>query len=141
MFVFPVPRALWHNKPEGATSTVIRRFDPGNAGLAFPEFGEMYANFGLVGVLLGSVLFALLVEYLWIRLAVSASPREIILSSVGLAILVQLCLRGAVAPMLAVFAGLIVATLLMCRRGSRSLSVADTPPAPPLLVESAIAAE
>ena len=67
---FPIPRAVWPDKPQGAIVMVIGTFsDPAN-GESFLEYGEMYANFGLLGVLLGCVLFATLLELMWIR-----SPR------------------------------------------------------------------
>jgi oligosaccharide repeat unit polymerase len=122
-FVFPVPRALWHAKPEGEISRVTVVFAAGDAsGLAFPEIGEMYANFGLIGVVFGSFLLGLLVEWLWIRLAQSISLRETVLISVCFAVLLQIFVRGAIAPMLVTFGGLLAATLLVCRRGSGTLS-------------------
>lgn len=140
IFVFPVPRFLWHAKPEGAISTVVQTFDPRDAGLAFPEFGEMYANFGLPGVVIGSLLLGLLVEWLWIRLARSPSLRESVLISVCFAVLLQLFVRGAIAPMLVSFGGLLIATLVVCMRGSRTLSSPPTPmPSVAHSVEPAIA--
>ena len=57
---FLVPRALWSGKPEGSIANITATIDPSNSGLAFPEFGEMYANFGLPGVIVGSFLLGVL---------------------------------------------------------------------------------
>lgn len=99
MFVFPVPRAIWHNKPQGATSTLVRQFDPGVAGLAFPEFGEAYANFGMLGVALASFVVALLAEWLWGRLARASTATAAVGFSVCFSVLAQVFVRGAIAPM------------------------------------------
>ncbi len=123
--VFVVPRALWPGKPKGEISSVTKLFDPGNAGLAFPEYGEMYANFGLPGVIIGSILFGLLVEWLWIRFATSESLPEAVLLAVVFSILAELFVRGATAPMLVTFLGYFGATAFICRRGSRILASPD----------------
>jgi oligosaccharide repeat unit polymerase len=119
--VFPVPRALWSSKPAGKISSTIQAYDPSNSGIAFPEFGEMYANFGFVGVILGSVLFGFVVELLWIRLADTSSLRVTVLASASFAILLEIFVRGAIAPMLVTFLGLLIATLVLCRRSSVTL--------------------
>jgi oligosaccharide repeat unit polymerase len=119
--VFPIPRALWSSKPAGKISTTVQTFDPGNSGIAFPEFGEMYANFGFMGVLVGSVLFGFLVEWLWIRLADTLSLRVTVLASVSFAILLEIFVRGAIAPMLVTFLGLLIAAVVLCRRRSSVL--------------------
>ncbi len=119
--VFPIPRSLWHSKPAGKITGLTHVFDPSDAGLAFPEFGEMYANFGFLGLVLGSILVGLLVEWLWLRLAKTPSLREAVLVSVAYAVLAQLFVRGAIAPMAVTFLGLIIATLVVCRRLSLTL--------------------
>ena len=126
--VFPIPRALWHSKPTGKISGLTHVFDPRDAGLAFPEFGEMYANFGFPGVLIGSILVGVLVELLWLRLAATPSLRTAVLVSVVYAIIAQLFVRGAIAPMLVTFVGLIIATLVLCRRTSLTLAPAAGAP-------------
>lgn len=121
VLVFPIPRAFWSGKPEGGIVSITRRMDPSNSGLAFPEFGEMYANFGLFGVVLGSFALGLLIEWMWLRLARTSSLKEAVLLSLSLAVLVQIFVRGDIAPMLAEFAGLMVGALLICRPSSRVL--------------------
>jgi len=125
-FVFLVPRTLWHGKPKGAISDVTVVMDPGNSGLAFPEFGEMYANFGLPGVIIGSLLLGMLIELLSRRLAQTESVREAVMTAALSAVLIDIFVRGAVAPMLMSFAGLLLATALICRRKSLVLGNART---------------
>src|SRR5579875_1161043 len=130
--IFPIPRALWSGKPQDAISVVTGQMDPGNSGIAFPEFGEMYANFGLPGALIGSVLFGALTELLALRLAGSASLRESVLVAVGGSVLLDIFTRGAIAAMLTSFAGLLAVTALACRRRSALLEDVPRPvPVPP----------
>jgi oligosaccharide repeat unit polymerase len=124
---FLVPRALWSGKPEGAIGTVMTTLDPGDSGLAFPEFGEMYANFGLPGVVVGSLLFGALIELISRRFARSTSVQESVFTAVCGAVLLDVFTRGAVAPMLTTFSDLLVATALICRRRSPVLAVAPAP--------------
>lgn len=121
---FLVPRALWSGKPEGAITGITAAIDPSHSGLAFPEFGEMYANFGLPGVILGSLLLGVIIELLSRRFAYSTSIRESVFIAVCGAILLDVFTRGAVAPMLASFTGLLVATGLVSRRRSSVLAAA-----------------
>jgi oligosaccharide repeat unit polymerase len=125
---FLVPRGLWRGKPEGAIANVTAAFDPGNSGLAFPEFGEMYANFGLPGVVVGSLLLGAIIELLSRRFARSISIRESVFTAVCGAVVLIIFVRGAIAPMLISFAGLLALTALICRRRSRVL--ADPAPDP-----------
>jgi len=124
--VYLVPRALWSGKPQDAVVSLTRTFDNG-AGLAIPEFGEMYVNFGLPGVIVGSLLLGVLIELLSIRFARSMSIRESVFIAVCSAVLLDIFTRGAVAPILTTFDPLLVATALVCRRRSPVLAVTHTP--------------
>jgi oligosaccharide repeat unit polymerase len=124
---FLVPRALWNGKPQGAISTLTTAIDPGNSGLAVPEFGEMYANFGMPGVVIGSLLLGMLVELLSRRFARSTSIGESVFTAVCGAVLLDLFARGDIAPLLTAFAGLLVATALVCRRRSTVLAAVPAP--------------
>jgi oligosaccharide repeat unit polymerase len=124
---FLVPRGLWSGKPEGAIANVTSVMDPGQSGLAFPEFAGMYANFGLPGVIIGSLLFGALIELLSRRFARSTSIRESVFTAVCGAVLLDLFTRGAIAPLLTSFAGLLVATALVCRRRSAVLAAVSAP--------------
>ncbi len=124
---FLVPRGLWNGKPEGSIARLTSAMDPGNSGIAFPEFGEMYANFGLPGVICGSLLLGALIELLSRRFARSTNIRELVFTAVCGAVLLEVFIRGAVAPMLTTFAGLLVVTALVCRRRSPVLALAPVP--------------
>lgn len=125
--VFLVPRGLWNSKPEGSIVRLTETIDPGDSGLAFPEFAEMYANFGLPGVVIGSLLFGALIELLSGRLARSTSIRESVFIAVCAAVPLYIFTRGDVAPMFASCTGLLLAALLVCRRRSPVLA-APRPP-------------
>ena len=116
--VFPVPRALWHGKPRGSITEVTNVFDPAHNGLAFPEFGEMYANFGFAGVIIGTFALGMLIQWLWLMLAETTSIRRTLVVSVTLAIIAQIYVRGSLAPMFVTFLGLLLATAYAARRGS-----------------------
>jgi oligosaccharide repeat unit polymerase len=124
---FLVPRGVWSGKPQGAIANVTAVMDPGHSGLAFPEFGEMYANFGLPGVIIGSLLFGALIELLSRRFSCSTSIQESVFTAVCGAVLLDLFTRGAIAPLLTSFAGLLVATALVCRRRSAVLAAVPAP--------------
>lgn len=140
-FAYAIPRALWPGKPQDAMLPLTRTFD-NDAGLAVPEFGEMYANFGWPGVVIGSLLFGALIELLSLRLSRSTSIRESVFIAVCSAVLLYIFARGAIAPILTTFEPLLVATALICRRRSPVLAQATgisepCPPELPSLVESA----
>lgn len=65
--VLPIPRAVWEDKPIGKMPELQGNFFDTKIGASFPEYGEMYANFGLVGVAIGCTLFGAGVQYLWVR--------------------------------------------------------------------------
>jgi oligosaccharide repeat unit polymerase len=124
---FLVPRVLWNNKPTGSIVRLTETIDPGDSGLAFPEFAEMYANFGLPGVVIGSLLLGALIELLSGRLARSTSIRESVFIAVCAAIPLYIFTRGDVAPMFASCTGLLFAAALVCRRRSPVLAAARPP--------------
>ena len=124
---FLVPRALWNNKPGGSIVRVVEALDPGNSGIAFPEFGEMYANFGLPGLVIGSLLLGVLIELISRRFARSTSIRESVFIAVCGAILLDVFTRGDVAPMLVGFTGLLFATALVRSRRSPVLVATRLP--------------
>jgi len=126
VLLFPIPRGLWHGKPTGDISAVTDVIDSTKSGLAFPEFGEMYANFGLPGAVIGSVLLGIAVELLAERFARSTSTRESVFIAVAGAVILELFTRGALAPMLTTFLGLLLSVGVVCRRRSPVLAMADT---------------
>jgi hypothetical protein len=78
ILTWPVPRMVWSDKPAGGgntwfTQTYVPRFY-GDAKVesSVSFIGESYANFGWVGVVLGSVLFGILIGLVHTRLGGSA---------------------------------------------------------------------
>lgn len=67
---FPVPRALWPDKPHSETMTVLGRSFGANggeeAGQAIPFFGEWYIAFGWIGLMGSSFIFGWLCKRLWV---------------------------------------------------------------------------
>ena len=53
----------------------------------------MYANFGLVGVVLGCLLFAAVLEWLWIRFAMSVAKARLFVYPALIAIMLQVFTR------------------------------------------------
>jgi len=76
LLYFYVPRALWPGKPESYALTFGREFlgATSNAGETFftPTLpGELYLNFGVVGVLAGGLLMGSLLRKLYLKLILS----------------------------------------------------------------------
>lgn len=67
IFVLPIPRAVWEDKPIGRMPELQGNFFDTRIGASFPEYGEMYANFGLSGMVVGCLLFGAAVQYTWVR--------------------------------------------------------------------------
>jgi oligosaccharide repeat unit polymerase len=99
VFVLPIPRALWPAKPNDDITVVTTAFDPDNSGLAFPAFGEGYANFGFIGVALCGVLLGGVAELLHRRLAGSQDLKGSLVAAVQAGVFLQLFSRGDFAPM------------------------------------------
>jgi oligosaccharide repeat unit polymerase len=93
-FYFPIPRAVWPDKPQGAIVRVIGQFSDASNGESFLEYGEMYANFGVAGVVLGCVLFAALLEWMWIRLATSVGGRGLFVYPALIAMMLDVFTRA-----------------------------------------------
>jgi oligosaccharide repeat unit polymerase len=65
LLVHPIPRSLWPEKPE-APIVGITRLTLGDAavqsGVAYPNIGEFYANFGVAGIVIGMWLFGIVMR-------------------------------------------------------------------------------
>ena len=112
---FPIPRAIWADKPRGEILDVTAAFANVNTGESFPEYGEMYANFGLPGVILGCLLFAALLEWLWIRFAMSVGKSHLFVYPALIAIMLQIFTRDYAVSQLAGLLGFIVGVLILQR--------------------------
>jgi oligosaccharide repeat unit polymerase len=68
LLVHPVPRSLWPGKPEAPVRTIVRLIlgpEAETAGVAYPNVGELYANFGVVGLVGGMWLFGILLRVMY----------------------------------------------------------------------------
>lgn len=121
VFELPISRALWPTKLVDDITTIITRFDPEDSGLAFPAFGEGYANFGFIGVALSGVLLGGAAELLHRRFASSQDLKTSVVAAVEAAVFLQLFSRGDFAPMLTTYVGILVAAGCIGRRRSAVL--------------------
>lgn len=121
LVALPVPRALWPDKPQTVLGDVQLAIFGKNIGASFGFHGELFANFGWAGVLVGSLLFGGLLEATWRSLVRTRTLPAALLLSVALAVLVQVFSRGYVAGQLAGQFGLVMGALavaLLIRRSS-----------------------
>lgn len=118
-FVFWVPRAIWEDKPQGSMSKLTNEIG-GAAGVAVPEYGELYANFGIPGVILGSALLAYSIERLWWKLRRADDLGSCILLVVTIAVILQWVTRGSLTNLVASQFGLIAGAFYI-RRALRKL--------------------
>jgi hypothetical protein len=69
VFVLPIPRQIWREKPHPEyLSKIPESFSTRGssaAGAAIPNFGEYYLAFGWVGLVVGSMMFGLGARALW----------------------------------------------------------------------------
>lgn len=127
-----VPRALWPEKPTSVLKEVQDGFMPQDIGASFGLQGELYANAGLVGVLVGAALFAALLEWSWLRLTEVTRVASMLCFAALVPILIHLFSRGYVVVMLAGQLGTIVGVAI----AARSLHRWATTPAPSALART-----
>jgi oligosaccharide repeat unit polymerase len=98
VFLSPIPRQLWAGKPDAPVVTVLRAVFGSRGvqqGLAYPNIGEMYVNFGLPGEILGMALFGFLLRKLWTFVRRNAHDRwALIWYALWFPFLVQVVSRG-----------------------------------------------
>lgn len=65
VFLHPIPRSIWNSKPEPPVRDVVRNLFNNerivNSGMAYPNIGEFYVNFGLLGIVIGMFIFGYIV--------------------------------------------------------------------------------
>lgn len=121
VFILPIPRALWPEKPADEITVLTTKFDPTKSGLYFPAFGEGYANFGLPGVALCGIILGGLAELMHRRCASSRDVKSVVFTVVAAGVLLQLFSRGNIAPMLTTYLGILAAAGYIGRRRSAVL--------------------
>jgi hypothetical protein len=99
IFTYPIPRRLWPGKPLGGgnawfTQTYFPDFyAQGNVETSISYIGELYANFGSAGIVLGFFGLGIATAIVGRRLRRSADAISTVVSVVTVAFLIQL-LRG-----------------------------------------------
>lgn len=119
LVTLPVPRALWAQKPEGTIKQLQSNWLDPRMGASFATWGEMYANFGVVGVLVGMVLFGALVQFCWSRFAQTASGARALVLAAVIVVLLEVSGRGHLAGQVAGHFGFLVGSLAAAWRVSR----------------------
>ncbi len=102
-----VPRAVWPTKPRSVLVELQSQYLDPRSGAAFPAYGELFANFGWTGAIVGSMAFGYGVERLWNALRGSTTAHEALLSAGALAVVVYLYFAGYLAGALASQFGII----------------------------------
>ena len=99
VFVLPIPRQVWRNKPPphylSAIPASFATRGSRDAGTAIPYFGEHYLAFGWWGLVIGSVLLGVLLQALWTFYR--AGPEDLfvrVIFAISLPFLFQVITRG-----------------------------------------------
>jgi oligosaccharide repeat unit polymerase len=126
---FVVPRRLYPNKPESFTVQLAKRYEPGEVtSLVATQLGELYANFGVLSVLLlpsVTVLILLLSEKLARRF------EEHVLLSAVLFVLLIWCVRSTFADNFVAFlVALVLIRALKLEKGLFAPATARNTPDP-----------
>jgi hypothetical protein len=106
---------LWPAKPLGSILTLTASFADIRNGESFPEYGEMYANFGVVGVILGCILFGAVLEWMWSRFAAGTGRGGLFVYPALIAISLQLFTRDYAVSQTAGLLGFLLGAILVQR--------------------------
>ncbi|WP_331878965.1 hypothetical protein [Longimicrobium sp.] len=128
LFILPIPRFLWPEKPlpmwlydiGGSIGTA----ESANLGAAVPHFGEYYFMFGWPGMALGSFLFGMGVRWLWRWYqADPGDPWRQLLLAINTGFLFQAVIRGYLAQVFQEWCFIVLPAIVIMRMCTR--------PAPP----------
>lgn len=92
-----IPSAIWPNKYDGFISPGIESYYGGpflGTGQAYPNLGEFYLSFGLIGILFFMSLFGFWMGSLKARRFYSCDPTDLIIYSVTAGNALQIIIRG-----------------------------------------------
>lgn len=113
MFVYPfimlIPRAIWADKPMGsdypisvATKKTISEFAIDTAGMATPNIGEYYLDFGIIGVVIISLVIGVVSKKM-LKFYYSPSIYDLITYAIFCGFLIQFINRGYIAQLFTLF--------------------------------------
>ncbi len=108
-----VPRSVWPAKPYPPTVTAIGGYTALQEGRAFPVWGEMFLNFGWIGVAVGMAMFGYGVRRLmlyWLRNRLRFVTLDV-LAAISVPLLLQWTSRGLFVQLVYNTMGLIVGVL------------------------------
>ena len=94
----PIPRVLWPSKPDPPLREFLGQVTDPREGRGFPIYGELYANFGYTGVVVGMGLLGLLSARLfrrWLRVR-NSNPSADVIAVLLLLLLGTALVRGYV---------------------------------------------
>jgi len=111
----PVPRALWEEKPEYDLLPLQIAVFGKHIGASFGFHGELFANFGWIGVAGGCFAFGLVLEAVWLAFVRTGRLSSAVLAAGALAVLAQLFTRDYVVGQLAGQFGFLVGILVLAR--------------------------
>lgn len=99
VFVHPIPRSLWPDKPMpdflDKIGQAVGTPGSGRAGLAVPHFGEYYLAFGWIGLVFGLFAFGVGCRTLWEwRLRAPSDPWRQAIFALSYAFIFQMITRG-----------------------------------------------
>ncbi len=78
-----IPRTMWKNKPIIANGAIIgeKIFGTPTSGVPSGLFGELYWNFGILGILIGGYLYGIFLKTFYVTFKSKANPNAIIIYS------------------------------------------------------------
>lgn len=127
----PIPRGLWPDKPEAPVGTIVDVVlgpDAVAAGIAYPNVGEFYANFGAAGLFACMWIFGFFARVLYEYLGQHESNDWArIIYAVSIPFIIQVISRGYFVQIFQEGAFLLLPLILgmwICGRGSRVQSPA-----------------
>lgn len=90
-----IPRAIWHSKPATLGATAFEAmYGDSMGGAAYPNIGEFYYEFGIVGVIVLMALFGHLIRKMYIKVKNSSNKINILQYSIIFGYLIQFVCRG-----------------------------------------------